>query len=114
MLFRSLMLLPFAIAQHPGAMPGWKALASVAALAIIGTAIAQLVFFGMLPVYGIRRISLVAYIMPGFSIAFGALFLSEPVTWPMLAGLAFILVGVALGSGLLLAARRGRAAEEPA
>ena len=114
MLAAGIMLLPFAVAQHPDAVPGWKALASVAALAILGTVIAQLVFFRMLPVFGARRISLVAYLIPVFAIAYGAIFLSEPVTWPMVVGLALILAGVALGSGLLLAMRRGAAREEPA
>ena len=103
------------IAQRPDALPGWETFASVAALAIFGTAIAQLLFFRMLPPYGARRISLVAYLMPGFAIAYGALFLSEPITKPMLLGLGLILVGVALGSGLLLSVRRRAAAErEPA
>jgi drug/metabolite transporter (DMT)-like permease len=102
MLFAALFLVPFAIAQRPDEYPGWEALASIAALAIFGTAIAQLVFFRMLPVYGNRRISLVAYIMPGIAIVIGALFLSEPVTTAMIAGLALILVGVALGSGVIV------------
>jgi drug/metabolite transporter (DMT)-like permease len=113
MLVAGLVLLPFAIAQHPDSAPGWQAVASMVALAVIGTAIAQIVFFRMLPAYGIRRISLVTYVIPAFAIAFGAIFLSEPVTWAMLVGLGFIIVGVALGSGLLLALRRG-VAEEPA
>ncbi len=46
--------------------------------------------------------------MPCFAIVYGALFLSEPVTTAMLAGLALILVGVALGSGRVV---RPRAAE---
>ena len=114
MLAAGLILLPFAIYEHPDSVPSWKASASVAALAILGTVVAQLVFFRMLPLYGTRRISLVAYLIPVFAIAYGALFLSEPVTWPMLVGLAFILLGVALGSGVLLAMRRSVAKEEPA
>ena len=50
--------------------------------------------------------------MPAFAIAYGALFLVEPVTAGMLVGLALILLGVALGSGLLLASRRPKTAEE--
>jgi drug/metabolite transporter (DMT)-like permease len=115
MLSGGVLLLPFAIAQRPDALPGWETFAAVAALAIFGTAIAQLLFFRMLPPYGARRISLVAYLMPGFAIAYGALFLSEPITGPMLLGLGLILVGIALGSGLLLTVRRRAAPrEEPA
>ena len=80
MLSGGVLPLPFAIAQRPDALPGWETFAAVAALAIFGTAIAQLLFFRMLPPYGARRISLVAYLMPGFAIAYGALFLSEPIT----------------------------------
>ncbi len=115
MLSGGVLLLPFAIAQRPNALPGWETFVAVAALAVFGTAIAQLLFFRMLPPYGARRISLVAYLMPGFAIAYGALFLSEPITGPMLLGLGLILVGIALGSGLLLNVRRRAApSEEPA
>jgi drug/metabolite transporter (DMT)-like permease len=55
---------------------------------------------------------LVAYIMPVLAIGYGALFLSEPVTAGMLVGLGLILIGVALGSGLLLASRQPKTAEE--
>ena len=114
MLFAAVLLLPVAVVQRPDAVPGWQALASVAALAIIGTAIAQIVFFHMLPLYGARRISLVAYLMPAFAIVYGAVFLSEPVTVAMLAGLGLILLGVALGSGLVLSsARRAKPLEDP-
>jgi drug/metabolite transporter (DMT)-like permease len=112
MLMGAAFLLPFAIVQVPDAVPSWKAVASVAALAILGTAIAQLVFFRMLPVYGIRRVSLVAYIMPAFAIIFGALFLSEPITAGVVIGLALILAGVALGSGLVTSWRRPKTVEE--
>lgn len=114
MLSAGVLLLPFAIVQRPEAIPGWEAFAAVVGLAIFGTVIAQLVFFRMLTPYGARRISLVTYLIPGFAIAFGALFLSEPVTGPMILGLGLILLGVALGSGLLLTLRRSPAREEPA
>jgi drug/metabolite transporter (DMT)-like permease len=112
MLIGGLLLLPFALFQLPGELPGWKALASVAALAVVGTTIAQLVYFHMLPLYGNPRISLVAYVMPAFAIAYGALFLSEPITAGMVIGLSFILLGVALGSGLVVAWRRPKTVEE--
>jgi drug/metabolite transporter (DMT)-like permease len=111
MLAAGVMLLPFAIAQRPDAVPGWQVFGAVAGLAVLGTTIAQLVFYRMVPLYGARRISLVAYIMPGFAIVFGAVFLSEPLTGAMVIGLALILLGVALGSGVLLGARRAKAAE---
>ena len=112
MLIGGLLLLPFALFQLPDELPGWQALLSVAALAVLGTTIAQLVYFHMLPLYGNPRISLVAYVMPAFAIAYGALFLDEPITSGMVIGLALILLGVALGSGLLVAWRRPKTVEE--
>lgn len=112
MLIGGLLLLPFALFQLPDEAPGWEVVLAVAALAIVGTTIAQLVYFHMLPRYGNPRISLVAYIMPAYAIAFGALFLSEPVTTGMLIGLGLILGGVALGSGIAQASRRAKTAEE--
>jgi drug/metabolite transporter (DMT)-like permease len=115
MLSAGVLLLPFAIAQRPHEVPGWQAFVAVVALAVVGTAIAQIVFFHVLVPYGARRISLVAYLIPGFAIAYGAVFLSEPVTMAMVVGLVLILLGVALGSGLLLTLRRrSTAREEPA
>jgi drug/metabolite transporter (DMT)-like permease len=112
MLIGGLLLLPFALFQLPDELPGWQALLSVAALAVLGTTIAQLVYFHMLPLYGNPRISLVAYVMPAFAIAYGALFLDEPITSGMVIGLALILLGVALGSGLVVSWRRPKTVEE--
>jgi drug/metabolite transporter (DMT)-like permease len=50
--------------------------------------------------------SLVTYLMPGFALVYGALLLDEPLTAGVLAGLALILGGVALGSGTLGSPRR--------
>jgi drug/metabolite transporter (DMT)-like permease len=112
MLVGGLLLLPLALFQLPAQAPGWEAVAAVAALTVLGTTFAQLVYFHMLPLYGNRRISLVAYVMPVFAIGYGALFLDEPVTAAMVGGLGLILAGVALGSGVVFAARRPKTAEE--
>ncbi|MBA3365437.1 MAG: DMT family transporter [Actinobacteria bacterium] len=95
----ALVLLPFAAAQVPDAMPGWSALASVAALGVLGTALAQLVLFRMLRLHGSSRTSLVTFLLPPTALLYGALFLDEPLTLAALSGLALILAGVALGSG---------------
>lgn len=101
MLASGLMLLPFAAVQFPSEAPGWKATSSVLALAIFGTALAQLILFRLLAIAGARRMSLVTFLMPGFALAYGAILLDEPVTASALAGLALILAGVTLGSGVL-------------
>src|SRR5439155_6395011 len=101
-----LVLLPFGLVQLPGHMPGWKPIGSLLALSLLGTALAQLILFRMLRLYGAARTSLVTYLMPGFALFYGALILDEPVTASAIGGLVLILVGVALGSGVLRLSRR--------
>ena len=109
----TLLLLPFAVAQFPTEMPGWKAIASVLALAIAGTAVAQLVLFRMLRLHGSARTSLVTYLMPPIALFYGAVLLDEPVTVAALTGLALILPGVAIGSGAVRLPRRATVAPTP-
>ena len=102
-------LAPFALFQLPDRMPDGDALLSLLALAVLGTALAQLVLYRMLRLFGGRRTSLVTYVMPGFAIVYGALLLDEEITASALAGLALILAGVGLGSGAV----RARLATSP-
>jgi drug/metabolite transporter (DMT)-like permease len=94
-------LLPAAVLQAPTTMPDTDAILSLLALALLGTALAQLVLYRMLNLYGARSSSLVTYLMPGFALVYGALLLDEPITAAALGGLGLILAGVALGSGAL-------------
>jgi drug/metabolite transporter (DMT)-like permease len=113
MIGAALLLLPVAVVQLPDELPGWKALASVAALAIGGTMLAQLVLFRMLRLHGSARTSLVTYLMPPTALFYGALLLDEPVTVAALTGLALILPGVALGSGAFRLPRRAAVPQTP-
>jgi drug/metabolite transporter (DMT)-like permease len=106
----SLVLVPFALAQLPEEMPSWKALGSVAALGIAGTALALLFFYAMLNRYGASRASLVTYLLPPFALFYGVVFLDERMTLNAVLGLLLILAGVALGSGFMQLARRRAAA----
>ena len=114
MLAGGLRLLPLAVVQAPNEAPGADAILAVAALTIAGTVIAQLVFFRALALYGARRVTMVAYVMPVMAIVYGAVFLSEPLTRGMLIGVALILSGVALGSGLVRLRRGSISAPEEA
>jgi drug/metabolite transporter (DMT)-like permease len=101
-----LVLLPFGLAQLPSAVPGWKEVGSVIALAVIGTAIAQIILYRVLRSDGAARVSLVTYLLPVTALAYGVVLLGEPLTWEELAGMTLILGGVALGSGAVRFARR--------
>jgi drug/metabolite transporter (DMT)-like permease len=109
MISAAVTLLPFALVQAPTRLPETDAILSLLALALLGTALAQLVLYRMLNLFGARSMSLVTYLLPGFALVYGALLLDEPITAAALGGLALILAGVALGSGALR-----RAAREPA
>jgi len=112
MLAGGLILLPFAVIQFPTATPSADVVASLLALTIVGGALAQLMLFRMLRLFGSRRLSLVTFLIPGFAVLYGATILDEPLTAVALGGLALILTGVALASGERLL--RARVKEEPA
>jgi drug/metabolite transporter (DMT)-like permease len=106
MLYGGLLLLPFALFQLPDHTPGWKPVASLLGLAVLGTAVAQLLLFRILRLYGAARLSLVTYLIPAFALLYGSLILDEPLRPSMLVGLGLILGGVALGSGVWRPHRR--------
>jgi len=112
MISATVSLLPLALVEAPSSSPDRDALLSLLALAVLGTAFAQLVMYRLINLVGARRMSLVTYLMPGFALVYGAVLLDEPITAPVLAGLGLILAGVALGSGTIGATRR-RTAEVP-
>ena len=104
-------LLPFALVQAPTSRPETDAILSLLALALLGTAFAQLVLYRMLNNFGARSVSLVTYLMPGFALVYGAALLDEAITVAALGGLGLILAGVALGSGVLRRSATPDAAE---
>ena len=101
-----IVLLPLGLWQLPSHAPGWKATGSVIALAVIGTALAQIILYRVLRSDGAARVSLVTYLLPVTALFYGVLLLGEPLTWEELAGMVLILGGVALGSGAVRFARR--------
>jgi drug/metabolite transporter (DMT)-like permease len=109
MLAASIFLLPLALVSPPTSVPTTGAIVSLLLLALFGTALAQLVLFRVVRLYGARRLSLVTYLLPGFALVYGAVILDERVGAPALVGLALILAGVALGSGTLRSRRRAAA-----
>lgn len=99
-------LVPLGLAQASSHVPSWKALGCVAALAVAGTAFAQLLWFRMLRSYGSARSTLVSYLIPATALVYGIVFLNEQVTAGELVGFVLILAGVALGSGAVRVPRR--------
>jgi drug/metabolite transporter (DMT)-like permease len=104
----SVAMLPFALARLPDSV-GWKSLASVAVLGIVGTGLAQLIVNRLIGEHGPAKSMLVNYLLPGFALLYGATILGEPLTAAEVGGLALILVGVTLASGLSPRLRAPRA-----
>jgi len=101
-----IVLAPIGLWQRPSQMPGWKEIGSVVALAVLGTAVAQIILYRVLRSDGAARVSLVTYLLPVTALFYGVTLLGEPLTVEELLGMALILGGVALGSGALRFTRR--------
>jgi len=104
----TVLTLPLAVATAPAQAPGLRAVGSVVALGVVGTALAFVIFYKLIAEVGAGRASLVSYLAPGVALLYGALLLDERITLAAIAGLALILGGVALAS------RKRRAPAPPA
>jgi drug/metabolite transporter (DMT)-like permease len=95
-------LVPFAIATLPDERPTARALLALLALACFSTALAYALYFRLLRGIGPTKTSSVTFLIPGFGLLWGVIFLDEPVGPGVFAGLATILVGVVLITGVRL------------
>jgi drug/metabolite transporter (DMT)-like permease len=111
MLGATAVLLPFGLAQAPTEAPGWESVAAVVALGVAGTGIGLLIFMKIIGDYGSFRAGLVTYLLPVTALLYGSLLLDEEITGWMVAGLGLILLGVALGSGVIRVGRSTEAVE---
>ena len=97
----ALMLAAPAIAMWPSTLPSATAWASLAALAVLCTGVALVLFFRLIANLGASRAITVTFLIPLFGVLWGALFLGERVTPWMVLGCAVILLGTALVTGVL-------------
>lgn len=110
MLTASLVLVPASVLlEHPWTLaPTPLALAAIATLSILGTAIAYLMYYWLIANVGPTRTSLVTYIGPIVAVILGAVFLQEHLQWTMLFGLVLIVAGVGLVTDVQLGLPRGQ------
>jgi drug/metabolite transporter (DMT)-like permease len=71
------------------------AIFAVVWLGILGSGLAYLVFFRLLNAWGPTRVSLVAYTLPIWGIALGALVLGEQIQPGLILGTALVIAGIA-------------------
>jgi drug/metabolite transporter (DMT)-like permease len=109
----ALMLAAPAAAMWPRAAPSATAWASLAALAVLCTGVALVLYFRLIARLGASRAITVTFLIPLFGVLWGALFLGEPITPWMLLGGAVVLAGTALVTGVGVLPRRAAARENP-
>jgi drug/metabolite transporter (DMT)-like permease len=93
MAIAALILLPTVPFTAPGSVPGAGVLAAMLALGAGGTGIAFLLFYSLNAELGPSRASVVAYIAPVFSVAYGVTLLDEAFTAGTAGGLVLIVFG---------------------
>ncbi len=94
----ALVYLPVVLATGPHPVPSSSAIAALVALGVVCTALAFVLFFGLIAEVGGARSTLVAYLNPVVAVSLGALVLDERITWGVVAGMALILLGSAAAS----------------
>jgi drug/metabolite transporter (DMT)-like permease len=94
----ALISLPVAAASAPREWPGAVAILCVAALGVVGTALAFVIFYRLITEAGAGKASLVSYLVPGAALLYGAAILDEAITPAAIAGLVLIVGGVALAA----------------
>ncbi|MCP5268963.1 MAG: DMT family transporter [Zoogloeaceae bacterium] len=105
MVTATLMLLPLLFLAPPLPAAGtplpWPALTAAIALGLLCTGIAYLLYFRLIADVGAVSALSVTYLIPVFGIGWGMLFLGETIDTSTWLGLATILAGVALVTGLV-------------
>jgi drug/metabolite transporter (DMT)-like permease len=95
----AVLTLPPALATIGENQPDLGEIAAVVSLGAIGTAVAFVLYFGLISEVGAGRAALCGYLIPPLALAYGAILLDERITPASIAGLILILAGVALAGG---------------
>ncbi len=93
----ALELAPFAYFEWPERAIPAHSWVSVAALGVLCTGLAYALFYRLIGRIGATRAAMVTYLVPAFGVAWGWLFLGEPLTLSMAVGGALILGGMVFG-----------------
>ena len=104
LILAALIYTPAAAATWPRHLPSGQVLASLAALGVICTAAAFLVFLRLIREVGPTRAMVFTYVNPAVAVAGGVLVLGEPFTATIAAAFVLILAGCVLAT----ASRRGQ------
>lgn len=95
-LVAGMILIPLIPLSPPAAAPGAAIIASLLVLGLVCGAVAYLLYFRLVADIGATGALTVTYLIPVFGVLWGALFLGEALTLPMLAGGVLVLLGTVL------------------
>ena len=98
--------LPAALFTLPDSAPGIGPMSAIAALGVLGTGLAFVIFYELIATVGPARTWLVTYLAPVFAVGYGVVLLDEPFGPAAFGGLALILAGSWLAAGGALPRRR--------
>lgn len=99
--FAALVLAPAAIVFWPQTAPQPLDWVNVLLLGALCTAVAYILYFGLIRNAGAQYAASVTLLIPVFGVIWGAVFLQEAITLQAAAGCAVILLGTALATGRL-------------
>jgi drug/metabolite transporter (DMT)-like permease len=94
----ALLYAPIAVLQWPASTPSAAALASIAFLGVVCTALAFVLFAALIGEVGPVRATVITYVNPAVAAVLGAVILSETLTPAMLVGFALAIAGSTLAT----------------
>ena len=97
----AILLLPGAAALWPSHAVSLRAWGAVAALGVVCTAFAYVLYFRLIANTGPARAIAVTFLIPPFAMLWGAAFLGEALTPRLAVGALVVLVGTALATGMV-------------
>jgi drug/metabolite transporter (DMT)-like permease len=106
----ALILTPALAITPPDAMPGTGALASIAVLGVVCSALAFVLFFALIVEAGATRATVITYVNPAVAVLLGVTLLGERLGAASIAGLLLILAGSWTATGGRLRRARQRVA----
>jgi len=98
MLFGGLMMMPIAAFNLPNALPSINSFLALLWLAVVSTGIGYLVFVRLIDKIGAVKTATLTYLLPVFSIIWGAIFLEEQITLIIFGGFIFVMMGMYLAN----------------
>jgi drug/metabolite transporter (DMT)-like permease len=96
--FATVVYAPAAALSWPAHVPSAQVLGSLAALAVVCTAIAFVLFFKLIAEAGPARATVITYVNPAVAVTLGVLLLHEPFTGAIAVGFVLILCGSVLAA----------------